>query len=415
MGGDGRCGESGPGVLSRDTDAARPPLQRSMRSRLGVPGNADLTTAPALHPILRLQRAAGNAAVARVVLQRCGGEVHEGCACAVPPESMGVVQRAKIDHGTLTWADFKGAKPAKFPAATYSGMKPVPKKLTAAMVADTSGPDCTAGKKTLTETTVKATVDGTTFDAVKSYMDQAKSGADPDYKKGLPKETAKEVKACNKAHAKQSKETSAEAVTDCKEHIAPCKQAFADGETSFSVSAGKETIEVTKKKDCSTKALVNPCRDGVVADTTPGAYELEFTNGDVATACPSVAPAALGTATAATKADCDGSFKEKVAAMNNTESARLLAHEQVHFDLTEKAAVKLRADLGTAAAPLSAEGAGCGEKAATGKAKTAFAALDRSTLDTAWQDAETERTETQKRYDDETCHGLDQTAQDAWS
>jgi hypothetical protein len=69
---------------------------------------------------LALQRAAGNRAVGQAVhLQRCGGEVHAGCACAGPEAGPPVeeVQRdAALGGGTQVQRDDPPADPPKDPA-----------------------------------------------------------------------------------------------------------------------------------------------------------------------------------------------------------------------------------------------------------------------------------------------------------
>lgn len=351
-----------------------------------------------------LQRLAGNAAVAEALkVQRCGNERHPGCPCAeeTTPQPNLPIQRAKIDFRPLTWVDFKGRKPAKFPAETASGIHKLSEVKQAKKV-DDKGTPCTPpkAKKPTTEFTARISVDPTMFDNVKAYMSQEQSGADPDLAKDLAGATTKAVTACNAGFDKQLKEFTAEAGKQCKEQVDPCKQAFASGSTSFELTIGSTKVTATSKKDCSA-TLVTDCKTASQATFKPGKHT--FTHPG-------------GSASAASKAACSASFKTEVAKIHKTEAGRLLHHEQVHFNVTNDVATKLQKKLRDTAATLTADVTACGKAAAVAEATKAFNALDAGTkLQDIVKEAQKDLKTQQSAYDIQTDHGLIQAEQDKWN
>jgi len=351
-----------------------------------------------------LQRLAGNAAVAEALkVQRCGKETHPGCPCAeeVAPQANLPIQRAKIDFRPLTWADFKGRKPAKFPAETASGIHKLP-KVKQAKTVDDKGTSCTPpkAKKPTTEFTVRITVDPSMFDNVKAYMSQEESGADPDLAKDLAGATTKAVTACQAGFDKQLKEFTAEAGKQCKQQVAPCKQAFANGSTSFELTIGSAKVTATSKKDCST-TLVTDCKTASQATFKPGKHTFKHPG---------------GSASAASKAACSAGFKTDVTKIHKTEAGRLLHHEQVHFNVTHDIATKLNKKLRDTAATLKVDVTACGKAAAIAEATKAFNALAAGTkLQEIVKEAKKDLKTQQSAYDIQTNHGLIQTEQDKWN
>lgn len=352
-----------------------------------------------------LQRLAGNAAVAEALkVQRCGNESHPGCPCAeeTTPQGNLPIQRAKIDFRPLTWADFKGRKPAKFPAETSSGIHKLPKVKQAKKV-DDKGTPCTPpkAKKPTTEFTVQISVDPTMFDNVKAYMSQEQSGADPDLVKDLAGVTSKAVTACQAGFDKQVKEFTAQAGKQCKQQVDPCKQAFASGSTSFEVTIGSAKVTATSKKDCSAK-LVTDCKTASQATFKPGKHTFTHSIG--------------GSVNAADKAACSAGFKTDVAKIHKTEAGRLLHHEQVHFNVTNDIATKLQKKLRDTAATLTADVTACGKAAAVAEASKVFDALAAGTkLQEIVKEAQKDLKTQQSTYDTQTDHGLIQTEQDKWN
>lgn len=346
-------------------------------------------------------------------MQRCGGQTHHGCACCSQDEGM-AVQRAKIDFRDLTWADFKGSPPGGgFPADTYSGMHPVPTKLKHLSSEGDTGVVCKLGKKVDSTIEAKLSIDSATFDEVKGYMWQEKSGANADYKKGLVGKTAKAVKACEQHFAKEAKRIAKAANKECAKQVKPCKEAFKAGEDSYTFTFDGEEVRVEEAKECS-KGMLKDCRDAYIAVSEPATYSRKIGTGPTK-ACPAI-PEDMEEMTAAEKAECAGTFKTEVDRLNKAESERLLAHEQLHFSISHRFAEDLRPVLVATAEPLAVDVTGCGTPAAVAAAKKAFAKLNaKATLNKDWNKAEKERSKTQKEYDKKTCHGLDQEKQLEWS
>lgn len=352
-----------------------------------------------------LQRLAGNAAVADALkVQRCGTEVHPGCPCAEEAKQQESlpVQRSKIDFRPLAWADFKGRKPAKFPAETSSGIHKLPKLKQAKTVDDKATP-CTPpkAKKPTTEFTVRISVDPSMFDNVKAFMSQEQSGADPDLIKDLAGATNKAVKACQAGFDKQLKEFTSEAGKQCKQEVDPCKQAFAGGSTSYELTIGSAKVTATSKKDCSAK-LVTDCKTATQATFKPGKHTLTHSIG--------------GSVSAVDKAACSASFKADVTKIHKTEAGRLLHHEQVHFNVTNDIATKLRKKLRDTAATLKVDVTVCDKAAAIAEATKAFNALGTGTkLQEIFNEAGKDLKAQQSAYDTQTNHGLIQAEQAKWN
>ena len=91
-----------------------------------------------------------------------------------------------------------------------------------------------------------------------------------------------------------------------------------------------------------------------------------------------------------------GSDDPSLLAPRDDGGRNLLAHEQLHFDLTELWARKIRALLTTLPAACQTPGASRGFETTVGE------------MQQAWQDE-------QKKYDVETGHGTDAAAQKAWA
>lgn len=371
-----------------------------------------------------LQRGAGNAAVARLLsgdrsVQRCGGEKHPGCECAKETseneEDAGLpVQRAKIDFTNLTWGDFKAGAKGAFPAFTFSGMHPVPTKLKQTTTEADNGVPCKTKKgKPDSEFTATRGVDPTAVAGIKAYMWQEKSGVQADYRKGLVARTAKDVGACVKHFAKQEAAAAKQAAKDCKALAKDCKAAFADGNASFSAEIGDTTLEATTAGECST-VFGKECREAAVAANELGEFTSPIGTGPTK-ACPAV-PEATEDVTATSKADCTADYKDRLSELNQTESDRLLAHEQLHFAISHKFAEDLRAVLEETAEGLNASEVECGKAAAAKAAKQTFGKLNaHKELTKLWKLTEKDRVATQKQYDAETCHGLDAEKQNDWT
>ncbi len=373
----------------------------------------------AIHPAATLQRQIGNRAFGQVVQRACGcgcAGAKGGCggssAVDEPEVQRVVAQRAKIDHRTVTWDDFTGGSPGTYPAVTASGIvaPPATPKLTKEATDTEAG--CGKGKQTTWDATVA--VDPETFAKVKGYMDQGKSGATKAYKAGTPGVDAA-VKDCKKSFKDQDPGIAKDASTATAEQTKACKEAFKDGQTEFSLDFDGTEVKAKKVGECAT-SFAKEVKKQTIASATYGSFSYTYGTGDTPKGCDPFAPSITGSATADAKADCDGSYKEEITALGGQESARLLAHEQVHFNISEAKAGKLKTDLESSVGSMSSSGSGCGKAAANKAADADFAKLKAGAeLAKLVKAAKTDLSDTQKSYDAATCHGLDQTNQDTWS
>jgi hypothetical protein len=248
---------------------------------------------------------------------------------------------------------------------------------------------------------VTVAVDPAMFDSVTAFFSQEKSGAEADLRTDFAGSTARTVEACRSHFARQLAEFTAQAAKECGRQQAPCTQAFTSGQTSFELTIGGTTVRATSAKDCA-KALVPGCRAASLATFTPGQFAWSRGAG--------------GDASAATAAACPAGFQARVAALNKAESARLLHHEQVHFNVTNDIAVRLRKELRDTAATLSVTAFRCGKAATVAAAVESFASLGATQrLRRMWDEAHAKLETTQSSYDTQTNHGLVQKEQDKWS
>jgi hypothetical protein len=362
-------------------------------SRQAEPTRADVANARAAAP-LHLGALAGNGAAAMVV------------------------QRAKIDYRTLTWADFKGGVPGgDWGAMTASGIRHsgTLKKFTP--TTDQTTP-CTlpakgkAPQKKDSMFEASVTLDPSAYDSVKSYMSQEESTVLPDVVKNLAGQTAQSVKDCKKSFDDEAKQVAKDGGTRCATSAKECAEAFKAGNTSFEVTWGPgATAKATQAKDCST-SFPKDCKAAYISSSKPTPFE-ETVAPDAT--CPA-APSGATIGNAATKADCAGSFKTARDAYGAAWSTKILAHEQLHFTITDKAAQDLKKALVAKVATYKVDESACGSAAAANKAGTSWTALS---AETELQDAESAGNKdlgtTQASYDDESCHGIVPAKQAEWA
>ncbi len=96
------------------------------------------------------------------------------------------------------------------------------------------------------------------------------------------------------------------------------------------------------------------------------------------------------------------------------ERARLLRHEQGHFDITNVMATNARDDLKALGATLNVTKTACGEQAARDAARPDYDPKVRDELKRLLKDWSALREQTQEDYDTETTHGADESNQAAW-
>lgn len=417
----------------------------AVRQRAGGAGPGGVAGA-----LLSIQRQAGNRAVTALlggtVQRACGCGTCDGCGGAgarnnddaerersgqpevtvsrmlAPSPAAGAaalfVQRAKIDYRALTWADFKGgAASGGFAATTASGIRasdPL-KKLTTATDQKTPCPLPTKGKapaKTGSMFAASVRIDPATYDGVKGFMSQEQSKVLADVVKNFAAQTAKSVQGCEKSFDAEAKQVAKDGAAQCGNAAKDCSDNFKAGNTSYQIKFGPGAVATASTaKDCSASFLKD-CKAAYVGSSKPAPYN-ETVAPDAK--CPA-APSGDTIATAATKAECGGTFKTARAAYGAGWSKNILAHEQLHFAITDKAAQDLKKELVAKAAGYKVEEAACTSAAATGKAGKAWAALG---AEKALKEAETAGNKglgaTQASYDDETCHGVIPAKQAEWA
>jgi hypothetical protein len=322
------------------------------------------------------------------------------------------IQRAKIDHRAVTWDDFKGSSPGTYPAVTHSGIVSPPGSPKLVKEATDSGTSCGKGKQTTWDATTA--IDPATFAKVKGTMDTARSGVQKTYRAGTVG-VADGVKACTKSYAPELKEATKEATTTAGDEVKKCKQAFKDGETEYAVEFDGTQVKAVKASECATSFKAEVKKHNI-AGYSYGEYSYTFGTGSTPKGCNPFQPSVTGTATASKPDDCKGDFKAALTKLGGQESQRLLAHEQVHFNISESKAMGLKSELETAAGAMNTTGSGCGKAKARSESDKAFNKLKAGPELTKLVKAATkDLADTQKEYDAATCHGLDQTNQDAWS
>ena len=305
------------------------------------------------------------------------------------------VQRANISYRQVTWDDFKGSVPSgsTFSAETSSGFD-TPKWQAKVEDADTKEA-CEVGKKKSTKHTTKLSIDPTVFDAIQATMSQEKSWVLPKYKnpdKHCPTVTTQ----CEAGIDKQA----TEAAKLCKQEIKPCQDVFDQGSTRYKNTVDGTEIVANSREECSAK-LVSDCEKILAKNQL-------F---DVKEKCDGAV-----VVKATTKADCSSKkFKDDCLKYYKDWSARLLKHEQGHFDISNVMAGKARADLKTMSAKFTATATECGEKAAKKEAFKKFNALNPATdISKRGQDWIDLKNKAEKDYDDQTNHGCKLPEQATW-
>jgi hypothetical protein len=305
------------------------------------------------------------------------------------------VQRASISYRQLTWADFTGSAPANppFSALTSSGFD-IPVWKPKRDITDTKEA-CEVGKKKSTKHTATVSVDPADFDTVKAKMVQENSWVLSKYKD--PDKHCPTVKdQCEKEIDTQA--TAASKL--CKQEVKPCQDVFDQGSTRYTNKVDGTEITATSKEECSTK-LVSDCEKALAKNQK---FEVkEKCDGAVVV-------------NATSKADCSSKkFKEDCLKYYKDWSARLLKHEQGHFDISNVIAGNALADLKTKAATFTATATECGRAQANNAAVKKFDALNAPTeLAKRGQDWIDLKDKAEKDYDDQTDHGCKQSPQATW-
>lgn len=329
------------------------------------------------------------------------------------------IQRAKIPHRALTWADFQAKVPkgATFEAATLSDWNDpdIDGAMPSKMVA-TAGAACTAkvGKKMAPGITY--TVDIPVDDSklgVSAYFWQEKSWHKEwttDRKERLARCDALFVAKCAKSLSGAEKNVDAQATAA----EASCKQGFAKGFTSWWIDVGGKKVEASSADDCTN--VVAP------AVKAGGLKSISWT-------------AKMGgkEVKVLSSVDCKKTFPDQCAdVLMQAGADALLAHEQGHFDVTNvragQAAAALKALVAgfdksvsfcqpdpAKAEPKAVAAAEVAGKAAALKLATSKVASERAQLQKEYAKWRKTLSGTQGKYDTETKHGTVEAKQDAWN
>jgi len=460
----------------------KPACEKDQNMHRSIPLHSEFETAttPPQHPLENLQRTLGNRAVQSFISRwlsplpkdsvnsnRLSPRERLRALSPIPwmvqgyqrrfapaPVLPGIllVQRDKIDHRTLTWDDFKGKVPkgASHEASTYSDLvdpdlnAAIPKSPTAI---DTGEP-CKRGKGTKFKADIA--VDSSKID-VKSFFLQEKSWHKPwttdntARKKRCKEEFAPKCeKAFDKKFAK-IKKVRDKSVGECEKHFATetekaakecnklasdCKKAFKDGQSSFDVAIGGNTITSNTAKECMA-VLLPECRKAMMQGLS-FSMEVEGNSAEAANnkECKTVFGPDLeklmkdavtwedtmsgASVTVSKRDECGKSFIDDCAStLMPAGSDALLKHEQAHFDLTDAMAQKAQSDLQSLIETFPKEVEACGKAAAVMKAKQTLAA-ELAKMKKNYAKNRTKLKNMQSKYDAESKHGTNEEKQAKW-
>jgi hypothetical protein len=308
------------------------------------------------------------------------------------------IRRAQIPYRDLTWADFKMSPPPgnSLEAVTSSGFNTPrwnPKQSAVA-----TGNDCKIGKKNEKEYKATATIDPAIYDSIAAYMDQDKS-----WVKARRKDGGKNFCTVTMPADCQQKfdQRAAQAKSQCAQAANDCRAAFKkSGNAPYKVLVGGVEIEATSAGDCG-KKLAPECEKEMGKSIS---YSLEDVQHKEY-------------AKATSKAECsDQTFQSSCLTKEADDSAKLLKHEQGHFDISNVLAEKAKADMKSRAAAFKAERTECGKLAATsaaGKEATEFG-KQLASRGGEWIDS---KDKAESDYDDPsagTDHGKKDAEQKSW-
>ncbi len=170
-----------------------------------------------------------------------------------------------------------------------------------------------------------------------------------------------------------------------------CRDAFKQGQKSFGQYFSNTPVMVTREADCMT-TFFSKCQRLLIKG---------FTVADRG-------------ATARTKADCKGSFFKQCMVNESAERARLLKHEQGHFDITNVMAKNARESLKGRNTTLNVKKTRCGEDAARDAARQEYNTNVRDVLVQLAKDWLSVKDRAQTDYDHETGNGSKAAEQKAW-
>jgi hypothetical protein len=302
-----------------------------------------------------------------------------------------VIRRSKITHQQITWADFSGTPPpvlanegaginTGFDIPGY-GVSPDTKKLTG------KGSKCKIGKRKTNYYESKVVLDPKIFDRLFAYMDQGQSWVINRYKQTPVAYCASQVPVCEQKFDSMVSDVARK----CNQVILECEDAFNRKHwSSFGTQIGSDIITARNLRECRSH-LLPECNRITLAGSSIQVGNIRITS----------------------RAQCNSTVKRDCIVHEPSENARLLKHEQGHFDITKVIADKARASIQDKiiATPISVKE--CGEQEATDAALALYHNLDAeiSSLIAQWKLL---KDRTQNEYDTQTAHGTNSAAQGRW-
>lgn len=301
-----------------------------------------------------------------------------------------LIQRALIPYRQITWADFL-ATPPKTPTSlegaeivTKFDLMPTYSPVT---TVKRTGKKCRVGRTRSTEVEATSAPDPADFKKPEAQMDQDTSWA-------LDRYTGNGTNFCTGVATKCERDfdnAPTVAGSTCRQAANGCSDAFKQGQKSFGQYFNNTPVMVTREADCMT-TFFSKCQQLLVKG---------FTVTDRG-------------ATARTKADCKGPFFQRCLVNEGVERARLLKHEQGHFDITNVMAKNARESGSLKAASLPVKKTGCGEDAARDAARQEYNTNVRDVLIQLGRAWISSRDRAQTDYDNETGNGAKAAEQTAW-
>jgi Domain of unknown function (DUF4157) len=306
-------------------------------------------------------------------------------------ETSQVLQRAKIGYTTLGWGNYKDRAPAgsQWAAVTSSGIGTFKHAVPKPDVVDTEKP-CKIGKKDATEFTATVSVDPDIFDGVQPFMTEEKSWVKDRYRDGGHARCVGVVRQCEAFFERVKKL--------CLEPVSRCEKAFRKGPGKREFKLDSKPVTVSSQAECAT-TFNERCQE-IALEKNPFTLQDEKE------------PDFLKVKS---KKECKKEGLDQCTAHEKQESARVLKHEQGHFDISRVMAEKLRSALKAKAEKLAAKATKCGEQQAIAAALKSFNAkkpwdvLDK--IDKDWME---QLDKAQTAYDKQTDHGLKDGAQTTW-
>ena len=305
------------------------------------------------------------------VVQQQGGSV-----------SRRLIQRALIGHRTLTWDDFmvtraQGAGDQEG-AGIHDNWDVVP---SFDPVTTTNRTARKCGRRGEVEVEATSRPDPASFDKPEAQMDQDSSWVIPRYKSDGTPECTQVATNCEGDFDQVAR--------NCQQAASQCQSAFRGGQKSFGMEFDGKRVIANRESDCTT-SFQTGCNQVYTGPTR-------------------------GSARARTRADCKGSFFRQCIADEAAERARLLRHEQGHFDITHVMAKNARESAKAKAATLGpVTKTACGNDAAHDAVRPEYETNVKTVLHNLLLDWQRAKNQAQQDYDGQTTHGEKAGVQRTW-